>query len=374
MRRLIVLALVAFLALQPSPVLALAAPQTLTNDESRYPHAIRLEHGKHRGEILVVLDRWQTVDVLRADRQGKQFKKVSMFSDPASIVAQCCGHLYELPRQVGNMPAGTVLWAGTVGLRSEVMRTRIWRSDDAGETWSYLSECARADNQAGIWEPELSVDAAGRLNCYFSDESLTGIAHSQYIGRTWSTDGVRWSGKEKIVAVQPSWYRPGMPHVHRLPSGEYYMSYEMCGPPKAFCEAVYRTSPDGFNWGDTAFYGNRMTTDEGKYFRHTPTISVTPTGRVILIGQVLVGANNEIDPGNGRTMFVSDNGGKGGWYEVPAPVYVPKAYDDHCRNFHPYVIALRDGQTVLGFATDYGWDNYICTTSWSVGTLPPVRN
>ncbi|WP_346130966.1 hypothetical protein [Lentzea roselyniae] len=42
------------------------------------------------------------------------------------------------------MPASTKLWAGSVGLREETAKGRIWRSDDAGETWWYVSECARA--------------------------------------------------------------------------------------------------------------------------------------------------------------------------------------------------------------------------------------
>ncbi|MFI6096686.1 hypothetical protein ACIA8G_14080 [Lentzea sp. NPDC051213] len=371
MRRLIISALAATLAVLPTP--ALAETKALTGEESRYPHAIRLEHGPNRGDVLVTLDRWQTVDILRANRQGKKFKKIASFSDALATHVQCCGHLYELPQQVGDMPAGTVLWSGTVGLRAEIMRARIWRSFDAGETWEYLSECATADNLAGLWEPELSVDARGRLNCYFSDESLKG--HSQYIGRTHSTDGVRWSAKEKIVAVQPGWYRPGMPHVKKLPTGEYYLSYEMCGPPKTFCEAVRRISKDGVDWGDPAAYGTRQVAVSGKYFLHTPSITLapngTPQGRMILIGQVLVGPDGKIDPGNGRTMFVSDSGGKGGWYEAPAPVEVPKASDEHCRHFHPTAVASLDGRSIIQFASDYTADESACVTSWGTGSLPP---
>lgn len=375
MRRLLITTLTATLALTPIPAMAATTPQSLTGDESRYPHAIRLTQGPHAGEILVAVDRWQTVDILRSTPNGKSFEKRAIFSDPLGYHTQCCGHLYELPQQVGDMPAGTILWAGTVALREEVMRSRIWRSDDSGDTWQYLSECAQADNKAGIWEPDLSVDAYGRLNCYFSDESLTGGQHSQYIGRTTSSDGVHWSAKEKVVAVEPSWYRPGMPQVKKLPTGEYYLSYEMCGPPEGFCEAVHRVSEDGVDWGDPAAYGTRQLSSTGKHFRHTPTIHLAPNGtaqgRMILIAQVLIGADGRIDEGNGRTMFVSDNGGKGGWYEAPAPVRVPDAVDDHCKLFHPSAVPSEDGRWVTEFATDYDGGGKLCVTKWGTGRLPP---
>lgn len=296
MRRLIITALVAALTVATQAP-ALAEPVVLTGEESRYPHAIRLEHGPQRGSILLALHGNHVVDVLRANRAAKKFKKVAAFVDTASTHATCCGHLYELPSQVGAMPAGTVLWVGSVGYKEETLKARIWRSPDAGETWEYLSECARAKPQGGLWEPDLSVDANGRLNCYFADES--DAAHSQYIGRTVSSDGVNWSAKEKIVAVRPRGYRPGMAQVKRLPTGQYYMMYEIC---------------------------------------------------------------------NGRTIFVSENGGRDGWYEVPAPV--PGARDNYCPNYHPTAVASLDGTSLIGFASDFA-PNGGCRTSWATGSLPP---
>lgn len=371
-RRLIITALVAVLTVATQAP-ALAEPVVLTGEESRYPHAIRLEHGPQRGSILLALHGNHVVDVLRAGRTGRKFKKVAAFVDTASTHATCCGHLYELPSQVGAMPAGTVLWAGSVGYKEETLKARIWRSPDAGETWQYLSECARARPQGGLWEPDLSVDANGRLNCYFADES--DAAHSQYIGRTVSSDGVNWSAKEKIVAVRPKGYRPGMAQVKRLPTGSYYMMYEICAQPNQyFCEAYHRTSQDGVNWGDPAWAGNRPTTKDGKYFAHTPSITLapngTPEGRVILMGQMLMSKNGKVDTGNGRTVFVSENGGRDGWYEVPAPVPVPGARDNYCPNYHPAAVTSLDGTSLIGFASDFA-PNGTCRTSWATGSLPP---
>ncbi|MFJ8961342.1 exo-alpha-sialidase [Lentzea sp. NPDC102401] len=373
MRRMIITALAAALTVLSSPSPALASPVVLTGEESRYPHAIRLEHGPQRGSILVALHGDHVVDVLKASRNGKRFKKIAAFTDDAGSTATCCGHLYELPQRVGDMPAGTVLWAGSAGFKAETLKARIWRSDDAGASWRYLSECARAKPGGGLWEPDLSVDAEGRLNCYFSDESDKG--HSQYIGRTVSNDGVIWSAKQKVVAVEPGWLRPGMQQVKRLPTGEYYMMYEICSQPNQyFCEAYHRTSPDGVNWGDPKWHGKRPTTKDGKYFAHTPSIVLAPngtaTGRVLLMGQMLMSANGKVDPGNGRTIFVSENGGRDGWYEIPAPVPVPGARDNYCPNYHPTGVPSLDGREFIGFASDFA-ANGSCHTSWATSSLPP---
>ncbi|MDX8048397.1 exo-alpha-sialidase [Lentzea sp. BCCO 10_0798] len=373
MRRLIITALVATLTVLTTPSPALAAQVLLTGVESRHPHAIRLEHGTHRGSILVALHGFHVVNVLRATRAGKKFRQIGTFTDEVSAHATCCGHLYELPRQVGEMPAGTVLWAGSVGLRHEGLKARIWRSDNAGETWQHLSECARAMPGGGLWEPDLSVDARGRLNCYFADE--THEQHSQYIGRSVSADGVLWSGKEKVVALSAGWLRPGMPQVKRLPTGDFYMMYEICSQPdQYFCEAYHRSSPDGVNWGDPTWHGTRPTTKDGRYFAHTPSITLAPNGtsrgRVILMGQMLMSADGKVDPGNGRTVFVSENGGRDGWYAVPAPVAVPGARDDNCPNYHPSGVASLDGGELIGFASDFA-ANGGCHTSWATSSLPP---
>ncbi|WP_394616139.1 sialidase family protein [Lentzea sp. JNUCC 0626] len=372
MRSMIITTLVTLIALT-TPTRAWAAPVVLTGEESRYPHAIRLEHGPQRGSILVALHGDHVVNVLKAGRTGKRFKQIAEFTDGASATATCCGHLYELPRQVGDMPAGTLLWAGSIGYKEETLKARIWRSDDVGESWRFLSECARAKPKGGLWEPDLSVDADGLLHCYFSDESDG--AHSQYIGRTTSKDGITWSAKEKVVALRESYLRPGMQQVKRLPTGEYYMMYEICAQPNQyFCEAYHRSSRDGRNWGDPQQHGTRPTTKDGKYFAHTPSIVLAPngtaTGRVLLMGQMLMSANGRVDAGNGRTIFVSENGGKDGWYEVPAPVPVPQARDKACPNYHPSGVASLDGTELIGFASDYT-ANGGCHTSWATSSLPP---
>ena len=50
--------------------------------------------------------------------------------------------LYELPKQVGDMPAGTILLAGNIFDDDPYKQSRIviYKSLDSGKTWSFLSE------------------------------------------------------------------------------------------------------------------------------------------------------------------------------------------------------------------------------------------
>ncbi|TWP45436.1 exo-alpha-sialidase [Lentzea tibetensis] len=351
-----------------------AEVKALSGEESRYPHAIRLEHGRNAGDILVSVNKWTQTEIYRGNRHGRSFRRAAVFTDTLAATSfMCCAHLYELPSPVGDMPAGTVLWAGSVGTKEHGMEIRIWRSPDAGTTWSYLSTCASSANRGGIWEPEFSVDASGRLVCHFADESF-GVSHSQVLARTVSADGVHWSAKEFTVALSPRGYRPGMAHVRRMPGGSYYMTYEVCGQrSQYFCEAYYRTSADGWNWGDRAAFGTQLHSREGRYFAHTPSIALapngTPAGRVVLIGQMLMHSSGKIDEANGARLFVNDNGGVGEWYEAPAPVAVPQARDVNCPNYHPALLTSLDGKSVLEFTSDFNAAG-ACVTQFASGALP----
>ncbi|MFD0431479.1 hypothetical protein ACFQ60_42530 [Streptomyces zhihengii] len=173
---------------------------------------------------------------------------------------------------MGNLPAGTLLWASSAGQdeAGRRMALRVWRSNDVGRSWSYLSSCATAGNTGGLWEPEFSVAADGALVCTYADETDPG--HSQKLSSARSYDGVRWQDHRDTVASTWSADRPGMPVVRRLPNGTYMMSFEICNPGGQYqCVVHYRTSADGWNWGDPAFLGYRPQTVDGKYFRAAPT-------------------------------------------------------------------------------------------------------
>ncbi|MGH8793869.1 MAG: sialidase family protein, partial [Stackebrandtia sp.] len=306
-----------------------AAERALLRDGTGlYPRAVRLEHnGDADGRIMAgVVSFVGNGDgigaIYESTDDGASFTEVGQVADPDAAGGQglCCATLFELPQQIGDMPAGTLLWAGSVGADEpdRRMSLRIWRSNDLGRTWSYLSSCADAPNASGLWEPEFSVAADGALVCHYADE--TNPNHSQKLMHARSTDGVTWTDHSPTVASSLSTDRPGMSVVRKLPNGAYFMSFEICAPDGQFaCVAHYRTSADGWDWGDPAYLGIRPETADGKYFKHAPNITWaanpdSPAGATLfLIGQVFYNADGSPAPENGAAVLTNTEGGAGPW-------------------------------------------------------------
>ncbi|MGC9405221.1 sialidase family protein [Streptomyces sp. DZ1-3] len=364
------------------PAVAPAATGTpLRDGTGLYPRAVRLEHnGAADGRVLasvVTFDRDNGVGAIHESTdQGASFREVGRVVDPDSGAGQglCCTTLFELPRQVGGLRAGTLLWASSAGQdeQNRRMALRIWRSDDVGRTWSYLSSCAVAGGTGGLWEPEFSVAADGALVCHWSDETDPG--HSQKLVAARSYDGVHWQDRHDTVASTLSTDRPGMPVVRRLPGGTYFMTFEICTPGGQYqCVVHFRTSADGWDWGDPAFLGYRPETADGKYFRAAPTVAWAPSpdgapnGRLLLIGQRLLNRDGTPAAGSGRTILANTENGSGPWYEIQAPVSVPAPEVNYCQNYSSPLLPSADGRRVLEIATD--WDGSVCRPYFATGAL-----
>jgi hypothetical protein len=112
------------------------------------------------------------IDVYATDQTGSSFRQIGTISDPQFATGLCCSTLYELPRQVGTLPEGTLLWASLVGQKPEYrpMAIKTYDSQDEGRTWRYRSEI-RSPNKGGIWEPEFTLGRDGALIMFFSDET-----------------------------------------------------------------------------------------------------------------------------------------------------------------------------------------------------------
>ncbi|WP_413809852.1 sialidase family protein [Streptomyces sp. OE57] len=349
-------------------------PKPLRDGTGLYPRAIRLEHsGKDNGRVLastVVPNGGNGIGAIQESTDGgANFNQVGTVADPKPAdggKGLCCATLYELPQQVGDMPAGTLLWAASFGQdepeSSRHMSIRVFKSTDVGRTWSSLSTVATAPNANGLWEPEFSIDADGNLVCHYSDE--TDPNHSQKLVAVRSRDGVSWDGPQDTVASAPVSDRPGMAVVRKVPDGKYVMTYEICSEdPKFSCVVHVRTSSDGWDWGDPANLGTRPETADGKYFRHAPTLAWAPEdgnpqGKLLLVGQVMYNADGSKAEGSGRTVWTNSKGGEGAWKEIPAPVAVKSDKIDFCPNYSSSLLPSADGRQLLEIATDY--DGEVC--------------
>lgn len=352
---LVVLAMLGGLTVSAAPRAALLYP-----DGASYPRVIRLEHsGAANGRVLASVG---TTDgsalgiIMESVDGGGTFQEVGSIADPqgADGRGMCCGTLFELPSPVADMPAGTLLWAGTMGYNvPEVDRhvtQRLWISRDIGRTWTFRSNIAISPNQYNAWEPELSVAADGQLVALFSDESDK-AHHDQKLVQVRSADGLTWTDYRETVKNDDFFVRPGMAGVRRLADGTYFLVYEVCNlPDEPMCDIHFRTSADGWDYGDPLDLGTVVRTEDGKYVRHTPTISVSPDGTIVLVAEMLVNADGSKAEGNGRTLLVNDKDGAGPWREMPAPVQVPSPDNHGCMNFSPSLLASAD--SVLEVATD----------------------
>ncbi|MQA08240.1 MAG: exo-alpha-sialidase [Pseudonocardiaceae bacterium] len=346
-----------------------AAPpsgELLADQVGMYPRLIRLEHGEGKGRILAtnisVNARGVGIaPIFESTDEGESFQRVGTVADPEARTGMCCGTLFELPQQVGELAPGTLLWSASIGQDGGEQRRKrlpVWYSTDVGRSWSKLSECTRAPNTRGQWEPEFSVAANGELACHYADETVSG--HDQALSMRTSPDGVNWSDKKVTMALTPWEVRPGMPIVRRLPDGRYFKSHEVCNYPQSVCGQFFRISDDGINWGDPAQPGDRVFGPERKYFRHASTITTLPGGpngvRIASVGEIYANLDGTPAPKNGQTLLINDNFGAGEWYEWPAPVKVPNPENEACANYSSVLLPVDNGQSILEIAAGFDED------------------
>lgn len=376
----------------PAPPTASARGALLADVFGAYPRLLRQSHhrdGALNGRLVASMtstENGQSVAAIHASADdGKTFRRIGAIADPEFKHGMCCGTLFELPVKIGALPAGTLLYAASVGAERSgtAMENRIYHSADGGLSWNYLSLCGKGriaktmQRPSGIWEPEFAIAANGELVCYYSDETLDG--HSQVLVQVTSADAVHWSAPRTIVAGDDFNARPGMPIVRRLPSGAYLMTYENCYAGPLDCALRAKRSPDGLDWGAANDPGFRLETASGQFFRHAPTftwapLAGQPNGMLIAIGQILVDRNGVPDAsGNGKVMFTNTSAdGAGPWRAVAAPLALPAAplKTNWCQNYSSPLLASADGKTLTMLQTD-GGEDASCRTRYGAAALAP---
>jgi hypothetical protein len=307
-----------------------------------YPRLIRLaKYEKDKGSILATFEQYvkgePSFPVYRSTDNGKTWALFSKIIDTKNHYGmRYQPQLFEVPQQVSDLPAGTILCAGS-SLPNDLSSTELmlYKSSDGGRTWQFVSTIVKgggagptipassaateSSDSSGklndpVWEPFLALDKQGRLICFYSDERYKKQGYNQLLAHLVSSDGGKtWSQSIFDVAVPDNIKRPGMIVTAQLPNGEHIMVYEVVGIKN---NPVYcRFSDDGDNWGDPADLGTRIIDSTNGYFMSgTPYIIWTPRGGAN--GTLVVSAKGVIKDGimTGGGLMINTNFGRGSWH------------------------------------------------------------
>jgi hypothetical protein len=348
-----------------------AATGTLLTGSTLYPRVVRLEHGPASVNGMLVAS--TNGIIFQSTNNGASWNLIGPVPTAGGSTEQCCATLYELPQQVGSLAAGTLVFAATYTSGS-VYAIEVYTSTNQGATWTYNStpeQGGSSSNSAdGLWEPQFEVANDGGLVLFWSDE--TDPCCSQKLAQIRTYNGQTWQDQTNTVASSVNADRPGMATVSKLPDGHYFMSYELCGP--AACTVFYRTSTDGWNFGDPGNTGTKIATASGQYLEHAPVNAWSPSaissnGAILLVGQMMYESDGSVSASNGEVLFVNTNAdGAGNWYTITAPVQVPTAYNNYCPNYSSALLPATDGSSILELASDYnngGCITYFNSESWN---------
>ena len=352
------------LAFAPHAAHATTNGTALSGTVGYYPRVVRLSDGSLLASISGTdpADNSFTNLFYKSTDGGASFNYLSSIHDPDGA-GNCCSGLFVLPSDVGNYSAGTIFFASVEEPDSHTTKIKVYTGTN-GSDWNYDSTLATGGSDgSGVWEPSFTIASDGALVVYWSDET-DASNHSQKLreARNYGTGG-SWQDYTDIVASTIQADRPGMVIVSKTPS-VYFMTFEHCGP--ADCEVHYKTSSDGWNWGNVSDVGTRIQTADGRFLKHTPyniwsfdPKSSTGGGALLVVGQIVVDSNNQQTGDSGYVLFANTNAdGSGSFYTISSPVTMDDARADVCPNYSSPLLQSTDGESLLEFVTDY--DNGSC--------------
>lgn len=318
--------------------------KTKPNVTLTYPKIVVLEHsGDNNGQILVTeesLDQ-DCYLVHRSTDGGKTWKITSRIrSGEKGMVANWQPFIYELPCDVGDMPVGTLLFAGCVRdeATSKLTQMVIWKSTDVGKSWEKIATVAEGGGiDAGLWEPVLYAEN-GKLHCFYSDETDK-KNHSQMLVLKISEDGTNWGERIEVVACKQQSLRPGMLTLTKMGNGEYFIAYEIVGIDG---NPIYsKTTKNLSDWSDSGDRGTPVATSTGLSFGSSPACAWTPAGgengTLIVTAKHPVGGNSS----TGTDWLVSFDYGKT-WKNMDNPLPYTLT-DAHRYAYSPGLFVTSDG-------------------------------
>lgn len=293
-------------------------------------------------DVKVTMDDGTTVSkqvypIYKSTDNGESWKLIAnVYDKEYGLLKTSQPCLYELPQQVGDLKAGTLLLAGNIFDNNPYTQSRIviYKSTDGGYTWSFLSEvdhggaCIYDPTPTSItttvWEPFLGLSKDGKLVCYYSDERQKGDGVLQAVSLKTSSDGVNWSSLSNVAAITNKSDRPGMITVTALPNGKYMATYEVVNRPSQSRNnaIVYcKFSDDGVTW-DANSLGTKITLADGRGIGSSPYVKWIdaggPNGMVVISAKWGTDSNGNIS--GGQNFYINYNLGKGSWERLPMAV------------------------------------------------------
>jgi len=326
-----------------------------------YPRVIQIKHhAESKGNLLVTFEHYMNREpsfpIYRSTDNGETWSLLSEVEDTKNKFGmKYQPHLFELPQQAGEFPAGTIFCSGN-SIPKDMSSTEllVYVSRDGGKRWEFLSSIIKGGRaiypnkgETPVWEPFLGLDSAGRLVAYYSDERYENKKLDQILAHKVSEDGGKTWGKEVFdVAVADGKTRPGMAIVSKLPNGKYMMVFEIVG-----VEGIpvhYKISDDGVDWGNPADLGKKILTKEGHFLRSTPYVIWSPYGGekgTILVSGMAVNMNGR-EIGNG--YMINRNLGEGDWTYIEAPITYATGGDGPPGGYSQTMITLNEsGSEIL---------------------------
>ena len=273
-----------------------------------YARAVELNYsGANNGKMYASFERYnrgaRSFPIYESTNGGVTWTKITDVTDQVNgWEMKFQPQLYELPQQIGTMPAGTLICAG-VSSPPNNSQTKIdlYKSNDLGRTWSFVGSVATGGvansngTQDPVWEPFLLV-ANNKLICYYSDE--TDPAHNQKIVHQTTTDGSSWSAVVNDVALGTT-LRPGMPTLAKMANGQYIMTYEIVNAPGLPCHYKISTNPESWNPSSS---GTKINNGGSPY------IVALSSGKLVM--------NNQ----NSGNVYTNVTNGTGTWAAVSTPL------------------------------------------------------
>ena len=148
---------------------------------SMYPRVIRIaHHAGSKGNLLATFEHYMNREpsfpIYRSMDNGATWHLISEVEDTHNKWGmKYQPHLFELPQQAGEFPAGTIFCSGnSIPKDRSSTELLVFVSRYGGKSWEYLSSIIKGGRaiypnkgETPVWEPFLGLDKSGRLVAYF---------------------------------------------------------------------------------------------------------------------------------------------------------------------------------------------------------------